>query len=196
MGRRPKSDQQLEEIRAKVILCALDLFQKEGYASISMRRLAKEVGCAPMTIYAHFDGKIDILQHLWADILDKLFSNIRLKLHSDLSPGARLSLASRTFVQFWIEHPDHFRLVFMSADISRPDVSSFLQNESTLSHFQFFTELVEEACMDKAGTKLLADTLINSLIGIVFCANTIKDYPWSETEQMIDAILKSVARNS
>ncbi len=195
MGRRPKSDEQLEEIRTKVIQCALNLFQKEGYASISMRRLAKEVGCAPMTIYAHFDGKIDILQHLWTDILDKLFGNIRLKLHSDLSPEARLSLASRTFVQFWIEHPDHFRLVFMSADISRPDVSSFLQNESTLSHFEFFTDLVEEACVDNAHTKLAADTLMNTLIGIVFCANTIKDYPWSETKQMIDTVLKSVARN-
>ncbi|MBE7635296.1 TetR family transcriptional regulator [Sneathiella sp. P13V-1] len=191
MGRRPKSDRQFEELRAKIILCALSLFQEEGYAAISMRRLAKEVGCAPMTIYAHFDGKIDILQHLWADILGELFDHIRHKLTPDLDDEERLSLASKIFVQFWIDHPDHFRLVFMSAEITRADVGSFLNKSNTLTHFHFYTELVEPVCVNKARVKLVTDTLLNMLIGIAFCANTIKDYPWSTAENMVDVVLES-----
>ena len=39
---------------------------------------------APMTIYAHFDGKISILQHLWAVVLEAVFTDIRQNIKTGL----------------------------------------------------------------------------------------------------------------
>ncbi len=43
-GRPARSKQQIEDRRAHIAACALKLFQEEGYAAISMRRLAEEAG--------------------------------------------------------------------------------------------------------------------------------------------------------
>uniref|UniRef100_A0A2A4Z551 TetR family transcriptional regulator n=1 Tax=OCS116 cluster bacterium TaxID=2030921 RepID=A0A2A4Z551_9PROT len=197
MGRKPRSQAQINAVRDKITDHALKLFQEEGYDAISIRRLAKEVGCAPMTIYAHFDGKINILQHLWAVVLDTVFSQIRTDIENSKDSTQRLNIAAQVFTQYWLTNPDHFRLVFMSAGITRPDVDSFLKNKATLSHFKFFSGLVMLALADShtpnvAEIKAKTDGLISALIGIVFCANTIADYPWSKPQDMVTLMLNSL----
>lgn len=196
-GRKPRSPEQIDAVREKIINHALNLFQQEGYDAVSMRRLAKEVGCAPMTIYAHFNGKINILQHLWAVVLETVFTEIRSQVETTKNPTERLSIASQTFVDYWLKNPDHFRLVFMSAGIERPDVDSFLSNKGTLAHFKYFSGLVmlalgETHTPNNTEIKSKTDALISSLIGIVFCANTIADYPWTKPVDMVDLMVNSL----
>lgn len=196
-GRKPLNEAQIDAIRAKIISHALKLFQEEGYDAVSMRRLAKEVGCAPMTIYAHFDAKINILQHLWAVVLETVFAEIRAKTDKTPNASDRLRIASQVFTQYWLQNPDHFRLVFMSSGISRPDVDSFLKNNATLSHFKYFSGLVmlalgETHTPNIAEIKTKTDSLISALIGVAFCANTIADYPWTSPENMVDLMLKGI----
>lgn len=198
-GRKPRSQAQISAVRSKIIEHALKLFQDEGYDAVSIRRLAKEVGCAPMTIYAHFDGKINILQHLWAVVLNSVFSEIRTNIEVSKNPTERLLIASQTFTEYWLTNPDHFRLVFMSSGITRPDVDSFLKNKATLSHFKFFSGLVmlalaESHTPNTAEIKLKTDALISALIGIVFCANTIADYPWTKPEDMVTLVTKALIK--
>jgi AcrR family transcriptional regulator len=59
-GRPPRSETDILEYRSKIARHALAIYRAEGFGAVSIRRLAKEVGCAPMTIYAHFEGKTDI----------------------------------------------------------------------------------------------------------------------------------------
>jgi len=191
-GRQPRSANQIEDTRAKIAAHALKLFQTEGYASVSIRRLAKEAGCAPMTIYAHFEGKIDILQHLWSDVLQTVFKQIRSDIKAGKTASERLIIASQSFVKYWLIHPEHFRLVFMSGDINRPDVSAFIQDDATLKHFDFFSDLVAAALTDDDGLKIKADALICSLIGIVFCKSTIADFPWTNEDPLIEVVIKSL----
>ena len=61
-GRPARSSKQIADMRAHISACALRLFEDEGYAAISMRRLAQEAGCTAMTLYKYFDNKIDILR--------------------------------------------------------------------------------------------------------------------------------------
>ena len=79
-GRPPRSESDIVEFRSKIAKQALAIYRAEGFGAVSMRRLAKEVGCAPMTIYAHYEGKQDILRHLWADVLADMSSEIQGKL--------------------------------------------------------------------------------------------------------------------
>ena len=143
-GRPRLSKGEVFEFRSKVAKHALVLYRAEGLAAVSMRRLAKGVGCAPMTIYAHFDGKTDILRYLWADVLIEMAQHVRKNLTLIVAPVDRMQMAARTFVSYWIDHPDHFRLVFMSSDVERSDVNIFIKDEKTLEHFRMFSDLLRD----------------------------------------------------
>ncbi len=191
-GRPPRSETDILEYRSKIARHALAIYRAEGFGAVSIRRLAKEVGCAPMTIYAHFEGKTDILRYLWADVLTDMSGEIKKKLSSIVPPAERLQIAAQTFVSYWIDHPDHFRLVFMSNDVTRADVSRFIIDDRTLAHFRMFSDLVEVLLPDDSNVKARTDTLISGMIGIALCTNTIRDYPWADAVMMTDRLLLSI----
>ena len=191
-GRPPRSESDIVEFRSKIAKQALAIYRAEGFGAVSMRRLAKEVGCAPMTIYAHFAGKQDILRYLWADVLADVSGEIQEKLKLIVVPVERLQIAAQTFVSYWIDHPDHFRLVFMSNDVTRSDVNTFVMDEEVLAHFQLFSDLVQVVLQDDSAVKASTDTLISGMIGIALCLNTIRDYPWADAAVMTDRLLTSI----
>ena len=191
-GRPPRSETDILEYRSKIGKRALEIYRAEGSAAISIRRLAKEVGCAPMTIYAHFEGKTDILRYLWADVLTDMSDEIQKKLKSVVAPVERLQTAAQIFVAYWIDHPDRFRLVFMSNEVTRADVSTFIMDDKTLAHFMMFSDLVEEVLPDDSDVKVRTDTLISGMIGIALCVNTVPDYPWADPAGMTDKLLISI----
>lgn len=191
-GRPPRSESDIAQFRSKIAKQALVIYRAEGFDAVSIRRLAKEVGCAPMTIYAHFEGKQDILRYLWADVLGDMSDEIRERLELATTPVDRLKMAAQTFVSYWVAHPDHFRLVFMSNDVTRADVSTFIMDDKTLAHFRVFADLVQAVLCDDSNVKASTDTLISGMIGISLCLNTIRDYPWTDAAMMIDGLLKCI----
>jgi AcrR family transcriptional regulator len=191
-GRPPRSKAEILEFRSQIGKQALEIYRAEGFGAVSMRRLAKEVGCAPMTIYAHFEGKTDILRYLWADVLADMSNDIETTLNSVVGAQERLQSAAQTFLAYWIDHPDHFRLVFMSNDVTRADVSKFVMDEDTLAHFRVFSGLIREVHPEGHDVKVRFDTLISGLIGIALCMNTVADYPWSNATSMTNQLLSSI----
>lgn len=191
-GRPPRSEQAILEFQSKIANYALAIYRTEGFRAISMRRLAKEAGCAPMTIYAHFEGKTDILRHLWADVLREMSVEIQKELKSIAVPIDRLHRAAQSFVSYWIDHPDNFRLVFMSTDVTRSDVDTFMTDDKTLAHFKMFFDLIQDVLPNDDSVKIKTDALISGMIGIALCINTIADYPWANSTMMTDRILASI----
>lgn len=188
-GRPPRSATEVEATQSRIADVARKLFRDEGFASVSIRRLAREVGCAPMTIYGHFASKTDILRLLWADILRLAFQEVRLNLNKAQTPDDRLQMAAQTFVRYWLTNSDHFRLVFMSNGIGRADVATFMTDPGTLEHFLMISDLVRAASPTGADIQSRADTLVAGLIGIALCLNTIKDYSWSDPDLMIKQLV-------
>lgn len=188
-GRPARSETDKQAMRAKIAAIARTLFREEGFDAISIRRLAKEVGCAPMTIYAHFENKTAILRYLWADVLNMLFTEIQRNLERVNTPGERLEITAQTFVKYWLHNPEHFRLVFMSNDVTRGDVDTFMQDPQTREYFKFITLMVQDVLPPNADPKSKTDTLISGLIGVALCHNTIRDYPWSPPEIMVTRLV-------
>ena len=191
-GRPPRSKSEILEFQSKIGKHAIEIYRAEGFGAVSMRRLANEVGCAPMTIYAHFEGKTDILRYLWADVLAEMSNEIETTLNSVVGARERLQSAAQTFLAYWIDHPDHFRLVFMSNDVTRADVGKFVMDEDTLAHFRVFSGLIREVHPEGHDVKVSSDTLISGLIGIALCMNTVADYPWANATSMTNQLLSSI----
>src|SRR5215213_11936500 len=64
MGTRERRDREREEIRAKILDAARDLFASQGYEAVSMRKIAEAIEYSPTAIYVHFDDKADLMREL------------------------------------------------------------------------------------------------------------------------------------
>src|SRR6187431_2062758 len=71
--RRYNSPERVERAHAtarEILRAAEQLFASEGYASVTMKQIARAAGIAPATVYLHFAGKSSIVQALALAITD------------------------------------------------------------------------------------------------------------------------------
>lgn len=193
-GRPARSGGDIVAMRKKVAHAAAQLFRDEGYASVSMRRLAKEVGCTPMTLYAYFDSKADILSHLWEGIYDEVFAELSALAGSIDSPADRLAAVAAHYVRYWVGNPERYRLVFMTEGVSQAEVSSFLESSTAVGHYQLFFGLMRDALEqpDDADLKPRSEALLCSLLGIAHSHVTISGYPWCAPEVLTGQIVSAL----
>lgn len=185
-GRPRKSARERAVMRDDIAATARRLFKSEGYANISIRRLARELGCAPMTLYQHFDAKIDILRTLWDDVFADLAKELDAVTSTD-RPEDRLQSIGVAYVSYWLRHEDHYRLVFMTEGVDQKDVGAFIGNANVARCFDAVAEAVRALCPTDAPAEiaLRSDFFICLLQGVAHNHITISGYPWSRAELLI-----------
>ena len=67
-----RREKQKAELRSELVEAAHKLVQEEGYEGLTIRKLAKRVGYAPMSVYSYFADKQDILFALAEDAFETL----------------------------------------------------------------------------------------------------------------------------
>jgi AcrR family transcriptional regulator len=104
-----------EDLRAKILATAAELFVERGYEGMAMRQLAERIGYTAATIYLHFASKDDLLFAL----LDQGYNNLAAQLaavdaqadHAD--PIGRLEAIGRAYIAFGMTNPTYYQLMFM-----------------------------------------------------------------------------------
>lgn len=106
-------EQHKEELRRLILDTAERLFATAGsYDAVSMRKIAKEINYSATTIYLYFKDKDELFQTLLRDTFRQLSRAVALSV-SDRDPVVGLYQAMRACVAFGLEHPEHYRLLFM-----------------------------------------------------------------------------------
>lgn len=105
-------EQARAHVRQAILDAARDLFAKEGYAGLSMRRLAERIGYTPRTIYLYFADKDDLLSELIEEDVGRLADRLEAAAeHAD--PGERLDAVALAYVAFGLENPHAYEAAFM-----------------------------------------------------------------------------------
>lgn len=196
-GRPARSQAHIEDVRARIAACALKLFREEGYAAVSMRRLAQEAGCTVVTLYKYYDRKIDVLRDLWAQVFNELFDELDRQLVADRDAVLRLNVIAIGYVEYWLKRRDHYFMVFMSSGLTQSDVSVFVQNDALLQRFAIFRDTLAKALDEKvseAELTLKSDLLLCVLNGIAHNLITISAYPWTRPEKLVRAAVQGILR--
>lgn len=191
-GRPGLSASDLAAGRARIARVAEHLFREEGFGAVSMRRLAQAAGCAPMTLYAYFDSKADILARIWATFLSELFDDLEQLAGATADPTVRLVALSRRYVRYWLDHPDRYRMVFMTEGVTQSDVGAFVGEGDILARYRLFSDSLSAAGADPARLKLSYDALMSALIGVAHNHVTITAYPWEDAERLAEALALAI----
>lgn len=101
------------QVRQAILAAARALISTTGYAGLSMRRLAQDIGYTPKTIYRYFTDKDDLLSELIEEDLAHLVSHLEGVAAAHADPTRRLDAVALAYVAYGITHSHAYQVMFM-----------------------------------------------------------------------------------
>jgi len=111
-----------EKLREEILAAAERLLLETGdQGAVSIRAVADAVGVTPPSIYLHFADKTALM----FAICERHFARLDLDLEKAAAgsedPLESLRLRGRAYVQFGLDHPEEYRILFMTTPASTPE---------------------------------------------------------------------------
>jgi AcrR family transcriptional regulator len=98
--------------RERILAAARKLFLEHGPEGVSMRAVAGRVGLTPMALYRHFRSK-EALHDALVEQGHAIFLQYLQRASAEPSPGARLARSGYEYLEFALEHPQDYRVMFL-----------------------------------------------------------------------------------
>src|SRR5262249_55227273 len=120
MGIKERQERDRETVQRAILDAARDLFVHEGYANVSIRKVAERIEYSPAAIYGYFPSKDDIFFAL-AEEGFRLLCGDEMGTAATESGDAVESLRQMFWrlYDFSREHPQYFALMFVDRSVPR-----------------------------------------------------------------------------
>jgi AcrR family transcriptional regulator len=113
MGINERREREREEVRGRILDAARELFARDGYEAVTMRKIAEAIEYSPTAIYLHFKDKESLVRELCLADFDSLAKAFQ-RIAREPDPLERLRKVGLAYADFALEHPNHYRLMFMT----------------------------------------------------------------------------------
>jgi AcrR family transcriptional regulator len=113
MGITERREREREEVRGRILDVARELFARDGYEAVTMRKIAEAIEYSPTAIYLHFKDKESLVRELCLGDFDSLAKAFQ-RIAREPDPLERLKKVGLAYADFALEHPNHYRLMFMA----------------------------------------------------------------------------------
>ncbi|MDG2377796.1 MAG: TetR/AcrR family transcriptional regulator [Tateyamaria sp.] len=137
---------------------AMHLFAQRGFAAVSMRQIASEVGVQVGALYNYFPDKQTLLFELMRDHMLELLSAIHDK--PETTPSSRLEVFVRFHITFHHQRPDAVFIAYMELRNLSPQ--NFEEIEALRRRYETVLEDILRAGLE-ANEFQVADTKITTL---------------------------------
>jgi AcrR family transcriptional regulator len=100
-------------LRAATLDTTRSLLVSDGYENLSMRKIARQVGCSVSSIYEHFAGKDQLVHALIDEGFQRWYD---LVLEAAEAPGTaldRLEAHCRAYVDFGLGNPEFYEIMYL-----------------------------------------------------------------------------------
>jgi AcrR family transcriptional regulator len=109
---RELTEEEVQSFRDRFCESFTKLYAEKGYAAVTMRALAEDVGCSPMTPYRYFRDKDEIFASTRAAGFKDLFDRMDQAIQSVSNPIERARVSCETYLDFARQFPDTYRLMY------------------------------------------------------------------------------------
>lgn len=145
---------------------ALRLFAHHGYAAVSMRQIAAEIGVQAGALYLYTPDKQALLFDLMRDHLEHLLADLQ---PPEGSPEMQLESFVRHHIRYHLDRPDLVFIAYMELRNLEPE--NFAVIEALRRDYETRLETIlkrgkAEGVFDVADTKLATMALIAMLTGV------------------------------
>jgi len=177
-------------IRERILAAARDLFLREGFEGVSVRRIAERAGCSPGMIYHFFSSKELLLARLVESTLEKLDQRLARYASAGGDPLRRLQQTLHAYVEFGFEHPHEYLFLFIHRHSQlAPDVLSVFETLG-IACFRRIRALCEEIlARGLLRTELgepdeIAQALWASIHGLIHLVHSAEGFPFAARKRL------------
>lgn len=202
-----KSPADREQLRSQILDAARALFVERGIEAVTMREIARQVNYSATTLYHYFADKEALLQAVCDEDFLALAGRLREIMQlPDLQ--ARIDALIHGYAQFALQHPNHYRLMFMTPRAPcNQDITQIQQGNTEQDAYAQLKLVVQDAFdaglfkPELCDFELIAQTLWASIHGVCSLEIALGHEPWinwKDLEARIDlmqaAILQGLLR--
>ena len=210
MGVKERREREKSETRDKILDAARELFVTEGYDGVSMRRVAEKIEYSPTAIYVHFADKNELFHELCQQDFGRLAEVFQGSAMSN-DPIERLRQIGRTYVEFGMHYPNHYKFMFMTPHppVEMNDEECEKKGNPELDAYAFLKWAVQEAINagrlqeELADAELVSQTLWAAVHGVIALNIAKCKDPWVDwrplqdrAETMLDVMMRGLAREA
>ena len=191
-----------------IVSGALALIERAGSAeAVTLRAVAREVGIAAPSIYAHFPDRDAVLMAVVARVFDELTAAIENGVsQAGQDPARRLVAGCEAYVAFGLEHPARYGVLFSERRIAAADNCKLVPigpDGRPVLEFgaEAFAILVNaiDACVRagvSASTDVVADgtALWVAMHGAISLRTALPRFPWPDPDQFTRDLVLSLAK--
>jgi AcrR family transcriptional regulator len=213
MGSRERRQREKLETRDKILEAARELFVRDGYDGVSMRKVAEKIEYSPTTIYLHFADKESLFKELcvrdFAHLARVFQEGARRPQAAHADPAQRLLQAGMGYIQFGAQYPNHYKLMFMTPH-PKPRLDKCddeRKGKPELDAYAFLKHGVQQAVSAGVFRKglddveLISQTLWAAVHGVISLEIAKKNDSWVDwrplkrrAELMLDAVMRGLVK--
>ena len=183
-------------LRQEILDAARDIFVKEGYDRLSMRRVADKIDYSPTAIYLHFKDKDELVFNLCEETFGRLVRELE-SLNGGKDPIARLKAGLHRYVEFGLRNPQHYIATFVIPHAERedPKIVARYQDENSmgmraLAHLRTQVEACAAAKkLRRVGVDTTTRALWSVIHGITSLLIAFPLFPWGDRDEVIDTVI-------
>jgi AcrR family transcriptional regulator len=164
--------------RERLIVAAVQIFEKEGYSGATTAAIASQAGLAEVTLFRHFGNK----QNLFAEALKQIRSNVDLESIGD-SRGddyrEAIRGAARQLCQYFIEENRTIRMMLFESTRSQQLREALHAGPlKNLGHLAgLFSRLIAEGEVAQGDPRVYADALLSLVFGYAIGLVSLSERP-------------------
>jgi AcrR family transcriptional regulator len=197
MGSKQRREREKEALRQDILDAARELFVTEGYENVSMRRVAEKIEYSPTTIYLYFEDKASLLYAICEETFAGLCKRMEVIREEGADPVEVLRRGCRHYVDFGLNHPEHYKLTFINHPQHPRDEKRHLREESMGMKAYGNLRANVEACIR---AKKFRETDVEAVTqmmwagghGITSLLISMPDFPWAKKDQLIDLMIDTL----
>jgi AcrR family transcriptional regulator len=185
-----------EELRQEILVAARELFVQEGFANVSMRRIAEKIEYSPTTIYLYFQDKAGLLDCIVEERLVELLNQLRtLDETKPIDAVNGLKRGLRLYVDYWVAHPQDFRVAYMTdlreLDPDRPWRCQLFARELFDCLRESVRRCLEAKNLKTPDLELTSQSVWASVYGIISLLVMKPHFPWVDQDKLIQSVVNS-----
>lgn len=196
MGVQERRAREKKELRQEILDAARDLFVREGFENVSMRKIAEKIEYSPTTIYLYFQDKSDLLDCICEETFARLVRKQTALDQSVADPLERLRRGLRAYIEFGLKHPNHYKVAFMMPDpFDDPEhcVRAHAMGQKAFDHLLTTLALcAEQHMIEVADLEATAQSVWAATHGLTSLLIAHPRFAWVERDRLIDTLIENI----
>jgi AcrR family transcriptional regulator len=206
MGVHDRRARQKQLVRQQILDAARELLIREGYDSLSMRRVAERIDYSPTAIYLHFRDKQELVFSLCEETFAKLVRELETLARDYPDPLIRLRKGLERYIAFGLKYPNHYIPAFVlppPPDLDAKRLQSMHDPQSNgmralATLRDTIADGVKAKKLRKVNPEVAARAAWAAIHGVTSLLITYPDFPWGDREAVVagvvDALVEGLKR--